>query len=75
MKIKITSDSTCDLSREQIKENEIGIFSLSVSLGENSYKDGEIFPEDIFEFVKNEDKHKEERKAKCMVRGTSVPRE
>ena len=53
MKIKITSDSTCDLSREQIEENSIGIFSLSVILGEKTYKDGEIAPNDIFEFVKN----------------------
>lgn len=53
MKIRITADSTCDLSREQIEKYGIGIFSLSVVLGENSYKDGEIAPEDIFEFVKN----------------------
>ena len=53
MKIKITSDSTCDLSSEQIEKNGIGIFRLSVILGENCYKDGEISPDDIFEFVKN----------------------
>ena len=53
MKIKITSDSTCDLSREQITDNNIGIFALSVILGEKYYKDGEISPNDIFEFVKN----------------------
>ncbi|MDE6677018.1 MAG: DegV family protein, partial [Clostridia bacterium] len=53
MKIKITSDSTCDLEEEQIEQNGIGIFRLSVILGEKSYKDGEISPEDIFEFVKN----------------------
>ena len=53
MKIKITSDSTCDLSRSQIEENSIGIFRLSVILGEKYYKDGEISPNDIFEFVKN----------------------
>ncbi len=53
MKIKITSDSTCDLSNEQIERNGIGIFRLSVILGDKSYKDGEISPDDIFEFVKN----------------------
>ena len=53
MKIKITSDSTCDLSREQIESNDIGIFRLSVILGDKFYKDGEIAPGDIFEFVKN----------------------
>lgn len=55
MKIKITSDSTCDLSQEQIVNNNIGIFRLTVILGEKYYKDGEISPNDIFEFVKNTD--------------------
>lgn len=52
MKIKITTDSTCDLSKEQIETNNIGIFRLTVILGERSYKDGELSPQDIFEFVK-----------------------
>ncbi|MDE6373677.1 MAG: DegV family protein [Clostridia bacterium] len=51
MKIKITSDSTCDLSDGLIEKNGIGIFSLSVILGEDSYKDGEIAPSDIFDYV------------------------
>lgn len=52
MNIKITSDSTCDLSENLIKENGIGIFPLSVILGEKSYKDGQgITPQDIFDFV------------------------
>ncbi|MCM1533247.1 MAG: DegV family protein [Corallococcus sp.] len=53
MKIKITSDSTCDLSNEQIKNYDIGIFRLTIILGEQEYKDGELSPQDIFEFVKN----------------------
>lgn len=53
MKIKITSDSTCDLGAELIEKNDIGIFSLSVILGEQSYADGEISPEDIFAYVQN----------------------
>lgn len=52
MKIRITSDSTCDLSEELVQKNNIGIFSLSVILGEKSYKDGEIAPQQIFDFVK-----------------------
>ena len=52
MKIKITSDSTCDLSNDQIKNNDIGIFCLTVILGDKYYKDGEISPNDIFDFVK-----------------------
>ncbi|MDE6586221.1 MAG: DegV family protein [Clostridia bacterium] len=55
MKIKITSDSTCDLSAEQIEKNGIGIFSLSIILGEKSFKDGELSPQDIFDFVKETD--------------------
>lgn len=51
MKIKITSDSTCDLSPGLIEKNGIGIFSLSVILGEKSFKDGEIEPSDIFAYV------------------------
>ena len=31
MKIKITSDSTCDLSPELLRENDIELFPLSVS--------------------------------------------
>jgi DegV family protein with EDD domain len=52
MKIKITSDSTCDLSEKIIKDENIGIFPLAVILGENSYLDGiDIVPQDIFAFV------------------------
>ena len=50
MKIKITSDSTCDLGEKLIKENDIGIFALQVILGEQSYSDGvNIVPQDIFD--------------------------
>ncbi len=52
MKIKITSDSTCDLSGDLIQKYGIGIFPLTVILGDKSYKDGEIAPQDIFTFVK-----------------------
>ncbi len=51
MKIKITSDSTCDLGGELIAKYNIGIFSLSVILGDKSYKDGDVAPQDIFDFV------------------------
>ena len=40
MKVKITSDSTCDLSRELIGEYGVEIVPLSVSLGDRSFKDG-----------------------------------
>lgn len=49
--IAITSDSTCDLSVQQIRENEIGIMPLSVMLGDKSFRDGvDIVPADIFRF-------------------------
>ncbi len=52
MKIKVTSDSTCDLSAELIEKYDIGIFPLSVVLGEKFFKDGvDIVPKDIFEYV------------------------
>lgn len=52
MKIKITSDSTCDLGDELIAQNDIGIFALQVILGEKSYRDGiDITPQDIFGYV------------------------
>ncbi len=52
MKIKITSDSTCDLGGGLIEKNGIEIFSLTVILGDKSYKDGELEPRQIFDFVK-----------------------
>lgn len=49
--IAITSDSTCDLSAQQIRENGIGIMPLSVMLGDKSFRDGiDIVPADIFRF-------------------------
>ena len=51
MKIRITTDSTCDLG-EQIAKRDIGVMALSVILGTQSYFDGvNIKPEDIFSFV------------------------
>lgn len=53
MKIKITADSTCDLGEELISKYNVGIFPLTVVLGEKSYKDGiDIQPSDIFAYVK-----------------------
>ena len=47
--IVITSDSTCDLSEEQLEKNGISLMRLSVMLGAHTYKDGvDIMPADIF---------------------------
>ena len=52
MKVKITSDSTCDLSEELIKENDITITPLTiVKTGENFKDCFDIRPSDIFAHV------------------------
>lgn len=52
MRIKITADSTCDLSDELLKAYDIDVFPLTIIMGENSYLDGlEIKPEDIYKHV------------------------
>lgn len=52
MKIKVLSDSTCDLSAELIAENDITIVPLVVIKDEKEYKDGmTITPAEIFAHV------------------------
>lgn len=52
MRIKITSDSTCDLSPELIAENQISIVPLHVRKGAGDFRDGvDITPADIFAHV------------------------
>ena len=52
MKIKVTSDSTCDLSPELVEKYNVGIFPLNVILGDKTYSDGiDITPQDIFDYV------------------------
>ena len=47
----ISSDSTCDLSKELIARYQIRILPMGVSLGDNIYRDGvEITPDDIYEY-------------------------
>lgn len=54
MKIKIISDSTCDLSREQIEQYGIHIMPLAVAMGEQNYRDGvDITPEQMYDHVAN----------------------
>ncbi len=51
MKIRITSDSTCDLNH-LVEERNIGILPLQVNLDAQPYHDGiDITPQDIFDFV------------------------
>jgi len=52
MKIKILSDSTCDLSRELLEQHNISLVPLIVIKDGKDYKDGvSITPADIFEHV------------------------
>ncbi|MCD8200935.1 MAG: DegV family protein [Clostridia bacterium] len=65
MKIKITSDSTCDLSEELIKKYDVGIAPLSVLLGDDVYRDGvDIKSQDILDFVD---------RTKIMPKTSAVP--
>ena len=51
MAIRITSDSTCDLGH-LVEQRNIGILSLRVNLGAESFYDGvDIVPQDIFDYV------------------------
>lgn len=51
MKIRITSDSTCDLSH-LTAERDIHILPLQVNLDGSAYRDGvDITPQEIFDFV------------------------
>ncbi len=52
MRIKITADSTCDLSPELVRANDIEIFPLFINKGNESFLDGvTIRPADIFAHV------------------------
>lgn len=47
--IVISSDSTCDLSKELIERYQIKILPMGVSLGDSIYRDGvDITPDDIY---------------------------
>ena len=51
-KIKITADSTCDLSPALIEKYKVTICPLYVVKGEESYRDGvDIKPQDIYDYV------------------------
>ena len=55
--IKITADSTCDLSQELIEKYNIAISPLHVLVDEEDYLDGvTITPKDLFRFVEQENK-------------------
>lgn len=52
MNFKITADSTCDLSPEQLRQYGIKLLPLYVQLGEKTLRDGvDVFPDDIYAHV------------------------
>lgn len=52
-KIAISLDSACDLSKELIEKYDFKIIPLGVNLGDKFFYDGEITPEEIFEYADN----------------------
>ena len=52
MKIKITADSTCDLSEELLSKWDITLMPMHILMGEESYLDGvTVRPADVFAYV------------------------
>lgn len=52
LKIKIISDTTCDLPEQLLKEYQITLLPLHITKGEESLLDGvQIIPSDIFSYV------------------------
>ena len=50
-RVRISADSTCDLSRAQVEQHHIQIHPLYVNLGDQSFRDGvNIHPEEIYHF-------------------------
>ena len=55
--IKITADSTCDLSAEIVDDLNITLVPLLVLIGDEAFRDGvDIKPADIFKYVEEEGK-------------------
>ena len=52
MRIAISAESTNDLTKELIQQNDVKIIPYTVVLGDKEVKDGTIPTSDIFEFVK-----------------------
>ena len=51
-KIKVTCDSTCDLTEELYQANNVEVIPLSVTLGDKVYRDGvDIFSQQVFDYV------------------------
>lgn len=52
MKVKIISDSTCDLSKELVEKYDIEVHPLYVVMNDKTMRDGlEVAPDDIYDYV------------------------
>ena len=52
MNIKITADSTCDLSEELLRQWNISLMPMHILMGEDSYLDGvTVYPADVFAYL------------------------
>ncbi len=51
MKIAISLESTCDLSKEIIEKNEFKIIPFHITLGEKTFVDGEVSTKEMFDYV------------------------
>ena len=70
--IKIVADSTADLPKELLEKYDIEVIPLSVTLGENTYKDGqEICAQDIYNFY-NEKKELPKTSAVSVLEYTEI---
>ena len=48
-KIKIITDSSCDLNKDIIEKYNIGVVGLNVSFGDETYTDGEMDNDTFYE--------------------------
>jgi len=56
-KVKVISDSTCDLSPELLEKYDITLTPLYITSGDEEFRDGvDVKPADIFRMVEKEDK-------------------
>jgi len=51
MRIAISAETTVDLPKDLLKEHEIFTVPFTLLLGEKTYLDGEITPQEIFDYV------------------------
>lgn len=55
-KIKIVTDSSCDLNKDIIEKYNIKVVPLNVAFGEDTYIDGELDKKEFYERMKNSSK-------------------